>query len=444
MNTKMICVALLLSLCTALAGCSHAEEWSPTTAAENILVQILAGDYAAVIEQVDDSVKAQLTAEVLQQGWEMTTAQFGAFVAADAAQEREQGGYTIVTLPLNFERGLATFSIVFTAEGKIGNMLIQPTTPAYKDEEPLPLPDGAVEETVALRAGEADETAATLTLPAGEGPFPAVVLIHGSGASDKDEYVFGVRPFRDIAMGLAAQGIAVLRYDKYTFAHADQFADGTATIEQEYERDVLAAVGALAKDARVGDIYLLGHSEGGMLLPRLLSITDGAAKGGIILAGSPRPLWEIQKMQNEDAIAHIEESKRESMQALVDAEMEKANRIATMTDEELAKETVFGIPAAYHKDLISADPIATAKELGLPLLILQGGKDFQVNPELDFGAWETGLADATFAKFILYPKLTHLFMTLEGPSTVSTNDYLNGGHVSDEVVADIAKWVKER
>src|SRR5690606_19348563 len=114
----------------------------------------------------------------------------------------------------------------------------------------------------------------TLALPKGKAPgagFPAVVLVHGSGPQDRDETVGANRPFLDIARGLAAQGIAVLRYDKRTQARPQDFAAGDYTVDDETTNDAITAVAALgaAEGIDPDRIHVLGHSQGAMLAPRI-------------------------------------------------------------------------------------------------------------------------------------------------------------------------------
>lgn len=439
--TRLACLVLCLLLSLPLAAGAQ-EEWSPKTAAEAMVQQLVDGEYAAIYAELDPSMSASVTEEQIVQAWESVVEAMGPFVAIEQAVEADQNGMQIVQFLISHETGQQITTFAFGPTQTLMALYIQPGL-VYVTEEPLPVPEGAVEEEITLRAGEEDASEGILTIPAGEAPFTAVILIHGSGASDRDETVYGLKPFRDIAMGLAAEGIASLRYDKYPFAHPEQAAeDGSMTIAQEYEKDLLDALALLQDDSRIGDIYLVGHSEGGLLMPRLLKLADGAAKGGILLAGSPRPLWEIQWMQNEDVIATLEGAQKEEARALVDAELEKAERLLDMTEEELQAETLFGVTATYQADIARVDAIETAKELALPLLILQGGKDFQVKADIDYAAWQEGLDGEPYVTFKLYPEMTHVFMVLEGESTGGANDYTHGGHVAQEVIDDMAAWIK--
>src|SRR5262249_29401225 len=112
----------------------------------------------------------------------------------------------------------------------------------------------------------------TLEMPVGAGPFPALVLVQGSGPNDRDETLFGNKPFKDLALGLASRGVAVLRYDKRTKVYQAKLAGVPGlTVTEEVVEDALAAVKTLRAQPRIDParVFVLGHSLGGMLIPRI-------------------------------------------------------------------------------------------------------------------------------------------------------------------------------
>ena len=143
-----------------------------------------------------------------------------------------------------------------------------------------------------------------LTLPDDlSAPVPAVVMVHGSGSSNMDEKVMKLTPFRDLAEGLAQRGIASLRYDKRTFAHPLKFSRlPNPTVKEETVDDAIRAVEMLKRDPRIdsGRVWLLGHSMGAMLAPRIDA--EGAdVKGLVMLAGTPHRLEEVVLRQLKQA-----------------------------------------------------------------------------------------------------------------------------------------------
>ena len=273
----------------------------------------------------------------------------------------------------------------------------------------------------------------TLSLPKGAGPFPAVVLVHGSGPHDRDETIGPNKPFRDLAQGLASRGIAVLRYEKRTKQHSIMMAlsVNSITVKEETVDDAVAAVEALAAEKKIGRVFVLGHSLGGMLLPRIGKASPKIA-GFISLAGSTRPLEDLVLEQTRYLLGGKEQDKLRE----IERQVAKAKSVSEKTP---SNELPLGIPAKYWLDLRGYDPATAAGELQKPMLILQGERDYQVTME-DFVGWKKTLGSRKDVTFILYSKLNHLFMEGEGKS--SPAEYSTPGNVAKAVIEDIAKWIK--
>jgi len=150
----------------------------------------------------------------------------------------------------------------------------RPQTP----EPPYPYVE---EEIVFPNVGAGFDLAGTLTIPDGDGPFPAVVLISGSGPQDRDEQLAGHRPFLVLADHLARAGIAVLRYDDRGYGESGGGLEGTSA---DFATDAAAAFEYLAARAETGSVGLLGHSEGGLIAP-LVAVDDPAVVFVVMLAG---------------------------------------------------------------------------------------------------------------------------------------------------------------
>jgi len=282
----------------------------------------------------------------------------------------------------------------------------------------------------------------TLMLPQGvPAPYPAVVLVQGSGPSDRDETVYANKPFLDIATYLSTHGIAVLRYDKRTYTYQSKLAADVAgiTVEEETIRDAVAAAGLLRADPRIdrNRVYVLGHSEGGMLAPRI-DAEGGDFAGLIIMAGSPRTLSDILVDQVTAQVAALSGVAKALGQAQLDALTTALAGLDAMSDDDAKKVSVAGASGYYFKEM-NAHPASTyLTALTKPILILQGDKDVQVSPVKDFGAYQTLLAGRANVTFRLYPGLNHLFIT---STTGTVEDYKTPGHVDDAVLADVTAWI---
>jgi hypothetical protein len=270
-----------------------------------------------------------------------------------------------------------------------------------------------------------------------------VVLVHGSGPNNRDEGGDLIAPFRDLAWGLASQGIAVLRYDKRTLVYQDQLAaqGGEITVWEETVDDAAAAVDLLSHTEGIdpANVFVLGHSLGGTLVPRIAGVSP-QARGFVILAGAARPFEDLILEQTE-YIASLDGAVTPDEQASLD-QLRKA--VAKVKSPELSPDTPasglpFGAWGGYWLDLRGYDPAEAARSIGRPVLVLQGERDYQVTME-DFSRWQGALSGMPNVTFKTYPDLNHLFITGTGKSVPA--EYNQPGHVSQAVVEDIASFIK--
>ena len=205
----------------------------------------------------------------------------------------------------------------------------------------------------------------TLSLPRGPGPHPALVILGGSGPADRDGMILRSRPLKDLAWGLASHGVAVLRFDKVTYAHPDEVSANRAfTVADEYLPD--AAGISLLRDHPGIDatrIFLAGHSLGGTIAPRVAAAEPSVA-GLVILAGGAEPLhWAAVRQVRY--IASLDPTTAAGSQPGIDAMTAQAERVDApdLAPETPDDELPFGVPAAYWLDLRSYDPVAVAAAL---------------------------------------------------------------------------------
>jgi dienelactone hydrolase len=287
-----------------------------------------------------------------------------------------------------------------------------------------------------------------LTLPENiTEPVPAVVFVHGSGSSNMDEKVGQLTPFKDLAEGLANKGIASIRYDKRSFAHGLKMVRDKSTIitvKEETIDDAILATELLKKDSRIDshNIFIIGHSMGGMLAPRIDS-EGGKYKGLIIMAGTPRKLEDVMLEQNEDVLS----STKGLVNWIVRKQVAKLSGLFSglyeLSDEEAKKKKVMGGTTLYYfKEMGEhsvADYLATTKKT---MLIVQGEKDFQVSVEKDFNEYKRLLNDKTNVEFRLYENLNHAFVNyLYSDILKAKQEYNTERHIGEEVISDIADWI---
>jgi len=230
----------------------------------------------------------------------------------------------------------------------------------------------------------------------------------------------------------------VLRYDKRTAVYGEQMSGRAYTLREETIEDAVRAlaVARMQPETDPRRVFVLGHSLGGYAVPRIAR-EDGKIAGAVVLAGNARPIEDVSLAQIEFMLkakggASPDEQKRLE---LLKTETAKVKNLVPGKDNP---PTLLGLPAAYFLDLKGYDPAVAARGLGIPMLFLQGERDFQVTME-DFSLWKTGLAGAKNITFHSYPALNDLFIAGEGPP--SPVEYRKAANVAPVVIEDIAGWV---
>ncbi len=436
-------VPLVLALAAACALPAAARTPGLEREARALVRDLAAGRFGAVTARFDPGMRQALPAEKLAAVWRQITTQAGAFREITGVRTQAAGAHTLVLVTCAFEKAPLVARVAFDGSGRVAGLFFAPAPAPEETPAPARLPGGLVEREVTVGSGRFP-LPGTLTLPEGKGPFPAVVLVHGSGPQDRDETIGPNRPFRDLAWGLARRGVAVLRYEKRTHRYPERsVAVEGFSVAHEVVDDARAAVRLLAGLPEIDRkrIFVLGHSLGGMLAPRIAKGSRDVA-GIIVLAGPTRPLQRILVAQLE-YLAGLDGKVTPAEQERIDAARRTAERVEsrrlmpTDTVEILGTKT----PGSYWLDLRAFDPVATASELGIPILILQGGRDYLVTEE-DLEGWRRGLEGRPGVTIREYPSLNHLFMAGEGPP--SPRELMEPGHVEDRVLDHIASWITAR
>ncbi|MDK2897092.1 MAG: uncharacterized protein PWP04_1212 [Candidatus Atribacteria bacterium] len=446
MMDKLLWITTILALAFLIISPAVGEEKSKFSQEEffelskNFFQYLKAEKYHLAGELFSSEVQEALPEEALQKMWEGLNSDLGLLKEVRVYRADTEGGYRTIYSLCEFEKAELTAKLLFSEEGKIVGFQILPSSqveyspPDYVEEDKI------IEREIVLGI-PGWELPGTLTLPQGESSFPALVLVHGSGPNDRDESIFANKPFRDLSWGLASRGIASLRYDKRTYVHGTKIKDlSRFTVEEEVIEDALAALDFLRgqKEINPQEVFVLGHSLGGQLVPEIAR-RDGRVAGVIILAGPTRPLSELIVEQTEYIFSldgQIDEKEKEQLE-----EIKKGRNL--LKNYELKEDEIvpgLGSYANYWYNLEKRNPIVEASKLSCPLLILQGARDYQVTL-LDFNNWKEGLSSRDNVRFKLYPQLNHLFIAGEGKST--PEEYQSPGHVDKQVIEDITQWIKK-
>lgn len=395
------------------------------------------GRFAALERLFAPPLRAVASADIVEAAWTAEVDRIGSVTSIGGpVSEPMDGGLTRVSVSVSGDRGSLTLIMSVDSDGLLNGLRLDPATtvewtpPAYAD------PAAFTEHEVTLEGG-IHAVQGTLSLPGDRSP--AVILLSGGGPFDRDETSGANKPLKDLAWGLASKGIAVLRFDKVTAGRPDLTSRAGFTANDEYLPHTLAAIDVLRQHPAVDPdrIFLVGHSMGGKLAPRIAAASPHVA-GLAILAGDTQPMHQAAiRVAKYLASTHPSAAATAFVQLLT----RQAENVEspTLSESTPAADLPFGFSGSYWLDLREYDPVATAAALDRPILILQGGRDYQVTVADDLIAWQTGLAHHPKTTIRVYEADNHLFFTGTGPSTIA--DYATAQHVDPAVINDIAGWI---
>ena len=450
MKKNYLIIILICSIILSVfSGCTEQEKETNQEPNENIPLEtkveyyienLTVAHYEPVFEDFTDEMKSVFPIEDLQYAWESLITSYGTFEGIVRIKQTIEQEYDVVYVTCSFSTlGVLDLRFVFDEQERIAGFQFVPSDTSEDYKSPDYVNNSLfTEENITIGSSPWD-LPGTLSIPTGEGSFPAVVLVHGSGPNDRDETIGPNKPFKDIAQGLSSKGIIVLRYDKRTKVYPEEC--GTLlnfTPEEEVIIDALAAIHYLQNHSQVNksNIYVLGHSLGAMLAPKIASKTD-ALRGAVMLAAPARNFEDLtlaQYIYLSELDGIIDENEQ--------AQIKEVERIAQQIKELniSSDEYVFNSPRAYWEYLSTYDAVETAEKLSIPLLLLQGKRDYQVTYEDDFTIWQETFQDASLVTLLSYDSLNHLFISGSGVPT--NTEYLNPGNVSEDVISDITNWIQ--
>ena len=418
-----------LLACAVVAQCALAQAPDAAGTARKALDLFLGGKFPELNQMFAAGTKASYTPEALSKlGAEAKT--WGDVQKIGQPSSNDMGLVTVVTIPVEFAKRNIDFTFPVNAEGQISQMYMRPGQTAWQRADYV---KPAAFQTREVTVGTDQwKLPGTLTIPVDKRPCPAIVLVPDEGPHDRDLTVYATKMFRDLAEGLASRGIAVLRYEKRSRYYATKMRETSYTIDDETAHDAVAAIALLRTMPEIDGrrIFVLGVGTGGFIAPRIAS-DDGHLAGLIIVNAPAKPLedWYVETAQALGATG----VKFESLKS-------QAMRVKRLDPGDSDAPTLFQLPAAYWLDLKDYNATADAKKLLMPMLVLQGDRDFQVIPA-EFAAWKSGLSGRRDVTFKNYANLNHFLVAGEGKSNEAEYRKANQ-HVAPEAIDDIVKFVQ--
>lgn len=377
--------------------------------AERIFGFLCSDQADSLFEAMTPQMQAALPRNKLGGLLAQVEAQAGTYGGHGAWTHERRDSIDVYQSVVSFERMKLSALVSFNDSGKLCGLRLLPyMEPAAQPT--IPLPADAIELDDTIRTADGLALPATVTL-SGRSASPAiVVMVHGSGPLDRDETVLANKPFRDLACQLAERGISSLRYDKRTYVTRQP----VTSMDEETINDALAAIRQAHHYS--GNVYLLGHSLGAMLAPIIAQRAEGQLSGLVMMAAPARDMLELLREQMDHLYGDAPDSVKQQ-----------------------TIESVF-IQSPHYRE--PQGQVAAARQSGLPMLLMQGGRDYQVSMAQDFTLWQQALQGRDGVVLKAYPALNHLFLEGEGPS--QPLEYNVPGRIPQQVADDIATFINHQ
>jgi alpha-beta hydrolase superfamily lysophospholipase len=421
---------------------SASERQEATMIAVKLLNLIRAHKFAEALENGTSTIKLLVSPSTLEKAFKDIQTSQGQLVSFMTVGVEGIGSKKIVKVLLKFEKGDLLAVVMVDDKGLIAGFRLMPAKdipstwkePGYSksnffEEEDLKIPGNGI------------EFGATLSIPKSK-TVAAVVFLGGSGPTDRDSTLGPNKPLKDLAWGLASNGIAVARWDKPT-AETSKVSDKNITLETEYLPYAVAAIKALRQKLAGFDvpIFVLGHSLGATVAPMVANV-DAEIKGVVMLSAAGGKMYDSALRQMKYLVSLNYDPPFANQEYLDLFEKQVAVIESSKFSAKSKEELPFGAPALYWLSVKEYDQVAEVKKLNIPVSLLQPGRDYQVTVEDDLAIWKEGLKEKENIEMKVYEGLNHLFMAGEGPST--PEDYALEGHVNEAVIIDICEWIKKR
>lgn len=389
------------------------------------------GDYDGLVSSFREEMQRQLDSRTLERAWQQITDAMGRYQSVYSMEYSARDNLATVLVKLKYDFGGVALTLTYDENGSLAGLWLNT---AQLDEYRPQSTDSYTETEITV--GDMG-LKGILTTPKGTDSYPVAVLVQGSGQTDYNETVGPNRPFMEISHRLAEKGIASVRINKRYYQFPEAAQNETLTIYNEYMDDIYTRID-WAKENVSDDVYIIGHSQGGMSAPKIA--LDNDVKGIVMMAGSIRGLEDIILDQNIAALEQMTDISRRDKQRMTRQIQAAVQQVKSLTAD--TGESILGIPASYWlslKDLNRADILKN--QLDIPVLIMQGTADFQVYYDKDYQYMQSELSGRDNIIFKEYEGLNHLFMPRALPGVADTSEYMTPNHIPSQVTDDIAAFI---
>jgi len=430
---KQFFISLLIILLPLYSLAQSNEEM-----ALSFIKQLERQQFDSCFVMFDTVIGNKFNAGMLENMWGSIPKYMGEYKGYSSIESSKKDSIDVVAVRCEFQKTKMDLQFSFNQNKKIIGMFFVPpkskmtyNTPEYAQQNKY------YETKIAVKTGTMSMPGA-LCVPNNTKNPPVVILLAGSGPNDKDETIGPNKILKDLAVGLASNGIATCRYDKRTLTYGKDLKD--VDLNAEVIEDAINAAAMLKKnpDFKNSKIYIVGHSLGAMCAP-LIASKSKQVNGIVLLAGNARPLEDllVEQITYIYGLDTLDEEEQKEIAMLKD-------QIKLVKDPKLLKaakkeDLPLNLESKYWQSFANYKQLQVAKKIKQPILILQGERDYQVTMT-DFNLWKENLSSNPKNQFISYSTLNHLFMNGVGKSVPT--EYEKQGNVDAKVILDIVSWIK--
>ncbi|MBN2853897.1 MAG: prolyl oligopeptidase family serine peptidase [Clostridia bacterium] len=439
-NLKIIVAVLLIF--TLLAGCARKKEEEVTdivfpqevlNLAEDFVVDLLSQRYDDVVNaDLDVKMQMTLTKELAESIYTELITKCGFFNTVEEITTEIDQEYGVVVVICKFDLIHVNMRVYVD-----NNMQIAGLQYTYNKEYEAK----AINEQE-ISFGQEFEIFGTLSQPESDSDVPLVIIVGGSGPTDRNGVISAATPYYDIAHSLYDKGIATIRYDKRTLTYGQFYSNNMdgMTIWDETVNDAALAyyyaktLPGIDKD----NIYIIGHSLGGYAMGRIASMIDDEAAGYILMAPNASHLEDLI-MDQLDYLNQFDGITTDTEKKTYETYKIQRDNIKNLTkDSILTYDVLLNAPKSYWLDLQNYDPIKSMAFVTKPVIVMHGDRDYQVNME-EYQKWVDAYSTKDNFTFANFPKMNHLFIAGMGPS--SPEDYSYARSVDQTVIDTIADFI---
>lgn len=402
--------------------------------AEKLMTDLESGRYREASEnyKYSQNAKSKVTYQYLMQIMESKKLSTGQFKRVLESKESTVKDNKIVNVNVLNENSENSIDFVFNNKDEIEGFYF---SKAKAVDDPYFIGQNVV------FGGDKFKLNGTLNLPSGS-TDTLVIIVHGSGANDRNLAIGPNKIYLDLAKDLTSKGIATFRYDKRNYAYGNEYYNGDTSLYGETIEDAIYAVKYFRDNRQFKKIYIAGHSLGGYVIPMIDRMANNTKIDGYIsLAGSVQvPLEDLMMYQMEyntklDGQVTQEENMALSMTKTSIERVKNLTSTSKYTPDDL-----MGFTKDFWISLKGYNPIEESKKITKPVLVLHGNRDCQI-PKEQFELYREALQGKFNYTFKLYDGLNHLF--LHGTGTPNGNEYLIKSNVDKQVSEDISSWINK-